>query len=142
MGQETETRNPTSGNDSGASDRAETKCAKCDAVHRCVCCDAAKHSCGYTSASHEGLQCSSSSDRPGPVCSDGNANPSSASSARSRGRFQCSFGLKRGRWKLENVPPGKMPLGRLIGTGDLRDVAERGLAGERVYLKDVCCEFF
>jgi len=28
-----------------------------------------------------------------------------------------------------------MPLGRLIGTGDLRDVAERGLAGERVYLK-------
>ena len=28
-----------------------------------------------------------------------------------------------------------MPLGRLIGTGDLRDVAEHGLAGERVYLK-------
>ena len=28
-----------------------------------------------------------------------------------------------------------MPLGRLIGTSDLRDVAERGLAGERVYLK-------
>src|SRR5437660_10511268 len=28
-----------------------------------------------------------------------------------------------------------MPLGRLIATGDLRDVAEHGLAGERVYLK-------
>jgi len=28
-----------------------------------------------------------------------------------------------------------MPLGRLIGTSDLRDVAEHGLAGERVYLK-------
>jgi len=28
-----------------------------------------------------------------------------------------------------------MPLGRLIGAGDLRDVAEHGLAGERVYLK-------
>ena len=28
-----------------------------------------------------------------------------------------------------------MPLGRLIGTSDLRDVAERGLAGERVYLR-------
>jgi len=28
-----------------------------------------------------------------------------------------------------------MPLGRLIGTGDLNDVADRGLAGERVYLK-------
>ena len=38
-----------------------------------------------------------------------------------------------GSWKT--FPPGKMPLGRLVGTGDLRDVAERGLAGERVYLK-------
>jgi hypothetical protein len=38
-----------------------------------------------------------------------------------------------GSWKT--FPRGKMPLGRLIGTGDLRDVAEHGLAGERVYLK-------
>jgi hypothetical protein len=38
-----------------------------------------------------------------------------------------------GSWKT--FPPGKMPLGRLVGTGDLRDVAEHGLAGERVYLK-------
>src|SRR6266581_5366751 len=38
-----------------------------------------------------------------------------------------------GSWKT--FPPGKMPLGRLIGTGDLRDVADHGLAGERVYLK-------
>jgi len=38
-----------------------------------------------------------------------------------------------GSWKT--FPPGRMPLGRLIGTGDLRDVAERGLAGERVYLR-------
>jgi hypothetical protein len=38
-----------------------------------------------------------------------------------------------GSWKT--FPPGKMPLGRLIGAGDLRDVAEHGLAGERVYLK-------
>jgi hypothetical protein len=38
-----------------------------------------------------------------------------------------------GSWKT--FPAGKMPLGRLIGTSDLRDVAERGLAGERVYLK-------
>lgn len=28
-----------------------------------------------------------------------------------------------------------MPLGRLITPGDLRDVAERGTAGERIYLK-------
>jgi hypothetical protein len=38
-----------------------------------------------------------------------------------------------GSWKT--FPPGKMPLGRLVGTSDLRDVAEHGLAGERVYLK-------
>ena len=38
-----------------------------------------------------------------------------------------------GSWKTFSA--GKMPLGRLIGTGDLRDVADHGLAGERVYLK-------
>jgi hypothetical protein len=38
-----------------------------------------------------------------------------------------------GTWKT--YPPGKMPVGRLITLGDLRDLADRGLAGERVYLK-------
>src|SRR5437899_2150922 len=38
-----------------------------------------------------------------------------------------------GSWKT--FAAGKMPLGRLIGTSDLSDVADRGLAGERVYLK-------
>ncbi len=38
-----------------------------------------------------------------------------------------------GTWKT--FPPGKMPVGRLIQTSDLNDLAERGLAGERVYLK-------
>jgi hypothetical protein len=38
-----------------------------------------------------------------------------------------------GSWKT--FSPGKMPLGRLIGASDLRDVADHGLAGERVYLK-------
>jgi len=38
-----------------------------------------------------------------------------------------------GNWKT--FPPGKMPVGRLITLADLRDLAERGLAGERVYLK-------
>lgn len=38
-----------------------------------------------------------------------------------------------GTWKT--FPPGKMPMGRLIQTPDLRDLAERGLAGERVYLR-------
>ena len=38
-----------------------------------------------------------------------------------------------GSWKT--FPAGKMPLGRLVNTGDLNDVADRGLAGERIYLK-------
>jgi len=38
-----------------------------------------------------------------------------------------------GNWKT--FSPGKMPLGRLIATGDLNDVADHGVAGERVYLK-------
>jgi hypothetical protein len=38
-----------------------------------------------------------------------------------------------GTWKT--FPAGKMPLGRLITTGDLKDLADRGMAGERVYLK-------
>jgi hypothetical protein len=38
-----------------------------------------------------------------------------------------------GIWKT--FPPGKMPVGRLIQTADLGDLADRGLAGERVYLK-------
>ncbi|HZE13373.1 MAG TPA: hypothetical protein VE086_06430 [Chthoniobacterales bacterium] len=38
-----------------------------------------------------------------------------------------------GVWKM--YLPGKMPVGRLIAPGDLRDLADRGLAGERVYLK-------
>jgi hypothetical protein len=38
-----------------------------------------------------------------------------------------------GTWKT--FPAGKMPLGRLVSPSDLRDIAERGLAGERVYLR-------
>ena len=38
-----------------------------------------------------------------------------------------------GNWKT--FAPGKMPLGRLIATGDLSDVADHGVAGERIYLK-------
>jgi hypothetical protein len=38
-----------------------------------------------------------------------------------------------GTWRT--FPAGRMPLGRLIDTADLREIAERGLAGERVYLR-------
>ena len=38
-----------------------------------------------------------------------------------------------GTWKT--FPSGKMPIGRLIATSDLSDLADRGIVGERVYLK-------
>ena len=38
-----------------------------------------------------------------------------------------------GTWKT--FPAGQMPIGRLIATSDLKELADRGLAGERVYLK-------
>jgi hypothetical protein len=38
-----------------------------------------------------------------------------------------------GNWKT--FAPGKMPLGRLVATGDLNEVADHGVAGERIYLK-------
>ncbi|CAN5639471.1 hypothetical protein BH18VER1_BH18VER1_16340 [soil metagenome] len=38
-----------------------------------------------------------------------------------------------GTWKT--YPAGKMPVGRLIATSDLPDVADRGLGGQRVYLR-------
>jgi hypothetical protein len=38
-----------------------------------------------------------------------------------------------GTWKT--FPAGRMPLGRLIGTNDLKEVADHGTAGERIYLK-------
>jgi hypothetical protein len=38
-----------------------------------------------------------------------------------------------GSWKT--FPPGKMPLGRLIATSDLKEIADHGTAGERIYLK-------
>src|SRR5438132_10905978 len=37
-----------------------------------------------------------------------------------------------GSWKT--FPPGKMPIGRLIATRDLKEIADRGTAGERIYL--------
>ncbi len=38
-----------------------------------------------------------------------------------------------GTWKT--YPTGRMPLGRLIAPGDLSEIADRGLSGERIYLK-------
>jgi hypothetical protein len=38
-----------------------------------------------------------------------------------------------GTWKT--YAPGKMPVGRLIASSDIKEIADRGLAGERIYLK-------
>ncbi len=38
-----------------------------------------------------------------------------------------------GNWKT--FAPGKMPMGRLVETNDLKDLADRGIVGERIYLK-------
>src|SRR5437879_1179536 len=38
-----------------------------------------------------------------------------------------------GTWKT--FPAGRMPLGRLIATSDLKEIADNGTAGERIYLK-------
>jgi len=58
------------------------------------------------------------------------ASPSPAASAPDNLLASTAGG---GNWKT--FPPGKMPVGRLITLADLRDLADRGLAGERVYLK-------
>jgi hypothetical protein len=36
-------------------------------------------------------------------------------------------------WKT--FDPGEMPVGRLVSTSDLREIADRGTAGERIYLR-------
>ena len=38
-----------------------------------------------------------------------------------------------GSWKT--FPAGKMPIGRLIATSDLKEIADQGTGGERIYLK-------
>ncbi len=38
-----------------------------------------------------------------------------------------------GTWKT--FPAGRMPIGRLIGTSDLKEIANQGTGGERIYLK-------
>ena len=59
------------------------------------------------------------------------ASPSPAASAAPDNALASTAG--GGVWKT--YPPGKMPVGRLITLGDLKDLADRGLGGERVYLK-------
>lgn len=58
------------------------------------------------------------------------ASPSPSASAPDNSLASMAGG---GNWKT--YPPGKMPVGRLITLSDLKDLADRGLAGERVYLK-------
>jgi hypothetical protein len=61
------------------------------------------------------------------------APPASPSPAASPPENALASTAGGGTWKM--FLPGKMPVGRLITLGDVQDLADRGLAGERVYLK-------
>jgi len=136
MGQETKTRVPTSSIDSSsASSSTETRCSSCDAVYTCVRGDASEAFRGYTSASREHRQYSSSSSRPGAICSTATPVPVLPAQPAPADASNVALASNAGGGSWKTFSPGKMPLGRLIGTSDLRDVAEHGLAGERVYLK-------
>jgi hypothetical protein len=70
---------------------------------------------------------------PAVAAASPSAPPPSASPTASAPDNSLASTAGGGNWKT--FLPGKMPVGRLITPGDLRDLAERGLAGERVYLK-------
>lgn len=66
-----------------------------------------------------------------PVEPDAQPPPMKATPADTSGALASTAG--GGTWKT--FPAGKMPLGRLVATSDLKELADRGLAGERIYLK-------
>jgi hypothetical protein len=68
-----------------------------------------------------------------PVVAAASATPPAPSPSASAPDNSLASTAGGGNWKT--FPPGKMPVGRLITLADLRDLADRGLAGERVYLK-------
>jgi hypothetical protein len=72
----------------------------------------------------------------GPVASPATTPPPGAVAAASvapTGDMALASTAGGGNWKT--YPAGKMPQGRLVNTGDLGDVADRGTNGERVYLR-------
>jgi hypothetical protein len=64
------------------------------------------------------------------VATPPNAMPSASPADSSNALASTAGG---GTWKT--FAAGKMPLGRLIAPSDLKDLADRGMAGERIYLK-------
>jgi hypothetical protein len=70
---------------------------------------------------------------PTPVAPAATAPAATASPAASAADNSLASTAGGGNWKT--YLPGKMPVGRLITSADLQDLADRGLAGERVYLK-------
>jgi hypothetical protein len=66
------------------------------------------------------------------AASDRGADASAAASPAPAGGTLAST-AGGGTWKT--YPTGRMPLGRLIAPADLSEIADRGLAGERIYLK-------
>jgi hypothetical protein len=70
-----------------------------------------------------------------PVVAAASSTPPAASPSPSTSASDNLLASTAGGGNWKTFPPGKMPVGRLITLGDLRDLADRGLAGERVYLK-------
>jgi hypothetical protein len=70
---------------------------------------------------------------PTPASTAATAPAATASPAASAADNSLASTAGGGTWKT--YLPGKMPVGRLITSADLQDLADRGLAGERVYLK-------
>ena len=116
-GQETETRIPASGSDSGAaSDCTETRCSKCDALHRGVCSDASEtfvwlhqrqpRTPPMLKLSAVAQAASVPTATPVPVLPAQPAPPDASNVA-------LASNAGGGSWKT--FSPGKMPLGRLIG---------------------------
>ena len=61
--------------------------------------------------------------------------PARAQSAQPAGPDMGTLASTTGGGSWKTFPAGKMPLGRLIGTSDLKEIADQGTGGERIYLK-------
>ena len=68
---------------------------------------------------------------PQATVAGANANPPAPQVPVNGGALASTAG--GGNWKT--YPPGKMPFGRLIAANDLPQIADRGLVGERIYLR-------
>ncbi len=75
------------------------------------------------------------STAPSPLVAEASPAPTAPALAPTPATAETTLASTAGGGMWKTYPAGKMPAGRLIAPADLGDVAERGLAGERVYLR-------